>query len=319
MCLAFQLVRPEGPMPFMDLDSKALPLELWEALAKAAIAAGGKNAAKYDVSNKFYQRYENAGPDNSQSPPLLDAAAEAEMWKELASMYDSSGAGNLKTLLKDASQGKGQVQGIPTDRMARVYETYNNQALKGRFQFVVNFGGGTVLFNRMRRACQTALASRMKRNRTPATFCVQAWKVFGADAGQGRSDSCVVYLADTTGAPRVQDFIKDFLWPNISDIVADQFRPYGLCQIRPGTPVWGLDFPQKTKYQQVLAIDSQDVGNSYTSAGGMMGFYLGRGFELVDDSVWAKCQPSSGSQAQGRDELIAGAKANASEVLKSLA
>ena len=146
-------------MAFMDLDSQAVPLELWEALANVAIAAKTDDV-KHEVADKFYQRYENAGPQKSDSPPPYDQAAEAAMWKELADAYDAGG-NNLKTLLKDDSRGKGQVQGDPADRMARVYEVYNDQALKGRFQFVVGFGGGTVLFNRMRRACQTALASRM--------------------------------------------------------------------------------------------------------------------------------------------------------------
>lgn len=305
-------------MAFMDLDSKAVPLELWEALANVAIAAKTDDV-KHEVADKFYQRYENAGPQKSDSPPPYDQAAEAAMWKELADAYDAGG-NNLKTLLKDDSRGKGQVQGDPADRMARVYEVYNDQALKGRFQFVVGFGGGTVLFNRMRRACQTALASRMKRQRSPASFCVQSWKVFGADAGTGRSDSCVVYMADSYSSPRVQDFIKDFLSPNLNDILADQFRPYGLCEVRAGTRLWGLDYPSKTKFQQVLALTPDDVANNYTSAGGMMGLYLGRAFELVDASAYDKCTAAtSASRGQARSELISAAKAKAGEVLKALA
>lgn len=306
-------------MPFMDLDSKAVPLELWGALADAAITSD-RDAVKYAVANKFYDRYENAGPSRSDADdvPPLDPVAEAAMWKALANMYEGGGA--MKSILKDDSKGTAEVQGDPSDRLARVYETYNARTLTGRFQFVVTFGGGTVLFNRMRRACQTAIQSRMKRGRELTTFCVQSWKVFGAAGGSGRSDSCVVYLADRCATPRVQEFIKDFLWPNISDIVADQFRPYGLCQVRAGTPVWGLDYPQKTKFRQVLALSAQDVANNYTSAGGMMGFYLGRAFELVDDSVHDKCRaPSRSDRESGRNELIAGARAKAGDIIQQLA
>lgn len=306
-------------MAFMDLDSKAIPLQLWQTLANAAIA--NPQQVKYAVANKFYKRYENDGPVKpaTDEAPELDAAAEAAMWKELADLY--APGGNVKTLLKDDSRGTADVQGDPADSMARVYEVYNNQALKGRFQFVVSFGGGTVLFNRMRRACQTALQARMKRGRKPDSFCVQSWKVFGAAAGVGRSDSCVVYLADWYGASRVQAFVKDFLWPCVNDIVADQFRPYGLCRVQSGVAVWGLDYPAKAKFQNVLELDAQDVANNYTSAGGMMGMYLGRAFEMVDPGVYAKCAtpPRGSTRDSERNALIGAAQTNARAVLQQLA
>ena len=34
----------------------------------------------------------------------------------------------------------------------------------------------------------------------------------------------------------------------VNDIVADQFRPYGLCRVQSGVAVWGLDYPAKAKF-----------------------------------------------------------------------
>jgi hypothetical protein len=130
----------------------------------------------------------------------------------------------------------------------------------------------------------------------------------------------VVYLADWYGASRVQAFIKDFLWPCVNDIVADQFRPYGLCRVQSGVAVWGLDYPAKAKFQNVLELDAQDVANNYTSAGGMMGMYLGRAFEMVDPGVYARCAtpPRGSTKDSERNALIGAAQTNARAVLQQL-
>lgn len=326
-------------MPFMD--SKAIPRQLWENfadIAKSSDPAGAKMA----IADRFYDLYEHAGPSpgdqdkddgprdtasvtpntrarsntvTQRSGPYLSKQGEAATWKKVAQHMAKHEGKPLSGVLGDTSVGTALVQGQPDDALVRLYENYNDAPLTGRFQFVANFGGGTVIVNRMRQACQGYLQGRKAVD--PSKFCISQWKVFGAEGGSGRSDSCVVYLSQLCGSPAVQDFLEYHLYPRLRDVLADRFRPYGLCAVRPGRPLWGLDYPDKGKFRQVLRIDETAVKNNYTSAGGMMGLYLGRAFERAMERNEKSPSPSP-HPSQARDLLILQAQMNLAVVLKEL-
>src|SRR5262249_13097517 len=147
--------------------------------------------------------------------------------------------------------------------MTRLGESYNNSVpLQARCQFVVNQGGGMVLLNRMRRACQTYILERLGGD--VGRGVVMDLKVFREGAGVGRSDSCVIYLGAPYTDRSVSEFVEDYLWPNIKDLVEDQFQPLGLNRLCE-KPIWAINIPPSAVQKRVLKEDCCG------SAGGLMG------------------------------------------------
>jgi len=177
----------------------------------------------------------------------------------------------LGVTLKDQSVGTAHVQGVgdPTTMSMRLWEKYNEKARGDRFQFVVNQGGGMVLFNRMRRACQTCIHDKCGKD--PGKFVVRGWKVFGEEKGMGRSDSCCVYTAVKYTDPQLTTLVKEYIWPAVKDLVDPDFIPLGFHKVC-NLPLWAMPMPKASKEQAELGRTSKG------SAGGLMGNILAKAY-----------------------------------------
>jgi hypothetical protein len=189
--------------------------------------------------------------------------------------------------------------------MTRLGETYSNKVPLSRCQFLVSSGGGIVLFNRVRRACQSYIHKGCEGDVTRSV--VNQWKVFGEAAGIGRSDSCVLYLAERFDEGRVTQFIDGYLWPNVKDLVADQFQPMGLHRLRP-KPIWAINVPPWPVEHRVLGTLQGE------SAGALMGSILGRAFEKAQEEL-AKERPRSSNKGRSDEKspLLSSGKSEQNE------
>jgi hypothetical protein len=284
------------------MDLANVPETVWQQLAQKAVEAGGKDV-KATVDNYFYDHIYRRWTIDFQKIDYtsnMDGVKDVG-WAELADMW----AKGHKHILhaKDTSKGDTAMQtddNDPTHKGTRLGEKYTDDATASRFQFLVSSGGGMVLLNRMRRACQQYIADKQ------ATV-VQWWKVFGESfADQGQSDACVVYLVLDYDDPEVIEFINKYLWPNIKDIVNDKFVPVGLVKVD-NKPLWATWIPSRDKWSRVLGANT--IETHYGSAGGLMGLVFGIAFANA-----VKTNPSF-----GKDALIPVAKQNARQLLAALA
>jgi hypothetical protein len=288
----------------MDLDN--IPEEVWQSLASHTVcaAAEGVNVDR-EVRNYFYRHIyrrwakDFAYAENLAGQPDAGWAKVAELWGQAKDQGASLGQ-----LLGDDSVGIPVIQvaaNDPTHKQTRLGERYSRGPSPSRFQFLVHSGGGMVLLNRMRVACQKYI----KDNRSTV---VDWWKVFGESfAQQGQSDACVVYLLLMYTDPQVTHFIDNYLWKNIHDIVNERFVPIGLTKVN-NKPLWATFMPSKAKWSQVFGPDN--VEGHYGSAGGLMGFTLGKAFS---QALGANPEISSFP-----DALVRPAKEKAAGVLQEL-
>jgi hypothetical protein len=284
-----------------QLAQRALQL----ALRRDNVAVGVANYFYDDLYTKWSQgsrdvKYEMNLPAKGNEPAKPDAG-----WKQLAQKLVgiATQGKKLGEAYSDDTRGiiyEQQDSNDPEHRGTRLGEEYSDATMHGRFQFVVSRGGGMVLLNRMRRACQQFMADNA------GVTVVGAWKVFGEANGVGRSDSCVAYLVEEYDAARTSTFIERYLWPNIKDLVADQFVPIGLIRLG-GKPIWALGYPPIEKYRQIFG--HQSTEDNYTSAGGMMGDVFGHAFKEAVDTT---------SGVRNADKLVAPAKAKARALLHRL-
>jgi hypothetical protein len=286
----------------MDIDN--VPGPVWVLLAKQARQADKKrsNVAK-TVDDYFYNHVYRRWtidfqPINYKSN--LDGVKDVG-WATLAKEWIKPGPAKIGP--KDHSTGAraNQVEdNDPTHAGTRLGESYSDKASVSRFQFLVESGGGMVLLNRMRRACQEYFAVE---NAT----VVKWWKVFGENfADKGQSDACVVYLLLPYDDPDVVDFIDNYLWPNVKDIINDKFVPCGLVRIG-AKPLWATWIPSRDTWGKTFGKSTLET--HYGSAGGLMGLVFGKAFSQA--IAKAKGPIDEGS-------LIAAAKVQARAVISSL-
>jgi hypothetical protein len=104
------------------------------------------------------------------------------------------------------------------------------------------------------------------------------WKIFGEQAGQGRSDSCVVYLNRTFRDPRVTRVWEEYILdnPDLARSVNTSFKASGLYDM--GQGAWGLDIPRLELFIKQCAASS-----IRESAGFIIGTVLGQGYALAVD------------------------------------
>jgi hypothetical protein len=286
------------------MDLERVPGPVWDLLANQAISASqAKQPVWRVVDDYFYKHvYRRWTIDFQKIEYTSNLAGVKDVgWKQIAERWKKG----FRKLLpsKDQSVGETAMQtdeNDPDHRGTRLGEKYSDEPGVSRFQFLVSSGGGLVLLNRMRRACQTCIADNPWR-------VVKWWKVFGESfADQGQSDACVVYLLRPFDDRYVLHFINNYVWPNIKDIVNDKFVPVGLVQID-DKPLWGVWIPSKDKWSQEFGKGT--IPTHYGSAGGLMGLVFGYALE---EAVMASPKAVAA-------ELIPVAKEYGREILERLA
>ncbi|WP_418317516.1 hypothetical protein [Piscinibacter sakaiensis] len=288
------------------MDIENVPGQVWDLLAAQARQAAAANQPVLGTVDDYfydhiYRRWTaDFNPINYQSNQqgVIDVG-----WADLARQW--APGSSAKAGPGDQSKGLQAMQadaGDPSHRGTRLGEKYSNQPTVSRFQFLVGSGGGIVLLNRMRRACQLYIAQHRG-------TVVQWWKVFGESfAEQGQSDACVVYLLKPYDDPLVLEFIDGYLWPNIRDIVNDRFVPVGLVRIG-GRPLWATWIPSRSKWSNVFGAGT--LNTHYGSAGGLMGLVFGNAFARA---VRTRTALDNVSNAV----LITAAKIEARRIIRSL-
>jgi hypothetical protein len=289
------------------MNPDTIPPLVWRELAILALKTNSTDKANFRgvLDQKFYYGlYAKASGGR-----YVSKTEDKSIWKTFVDLFRANDAKPLaeafgpqklpKSIAPASVLNKGlallQIDG-DDDKMARAYEYYNARPLAARFQFVVHSGGGIVLFNRMRRACQEyihALGDDPKRS------VVTQWKVFGEEAQIGRSDSCVAYLAERIESPAVSEVVGH-VWQNAKDLIDGQFEAMGMTKIG-GAPIWGFNIPAEEKELLVL---SQASGGS---AGGLMASVLSlayyyailefryNGIDVVQDALVMKAKEKTKS------------------------
>jgi hypothetical protein len=286
------------------MDLSKVPQIVWEQLAKCAVqhADQGADVVRRQVDDFFYKTiYRRWARDYQKIDYTSNLEGETDVgWFEVAEMWKQGHQGVLGK--PDATRGRTQMQtneNDPTHKGTRLGEAYSDGDSPARFQFLVNAGGGLVLLNRMRRACQTYIADK-------EFTVVQWWKVFGESfAEQGQSDACVVYLLYPLDDPDVLEFVENYLWPNIKDLVDDKFTPVGLVRVA-DKPIWATWIPDENTWETVYG--KETLYTHYGSAGGLMGLVFGKAFARAVEE-----KPNSDA-----DEPIPAAKRYAEDVIEQL-
>jgi len=255
------------------MNLKSIPDTVWLKLTKEAIEAKRTQSdVGRGVRSLFYSHIYSKWSQGkvTYSPNLagdMDAGWDTMVgeWTKVERSQKSLG-----DVLKDDSVGKAYVQGKGgPESSVRLWEKYNKQARGDRFQFVVTMGGGMVLFNRMRRACQTYIIEKLKGD--PSKFVVRGWKVFGEQQGEGRSDSCCVYLACKYTDRNLTTLVNKYIWPNIQDLVDSNFVPLGFYKVC-NKPLWAMRMPPAGREQAEFGQPGKG------SAGGLMASVFAKGF-----------------------------------------
>lgn len=287
----------------MNLDS--IPEPVWkELVAKGQQAKLKKQNVASAIGQYFYDHVyaKWAERESLEYEPNLPGKMDSG-WTKLVEIWKSMTGKKIGKSLKDDSFGSPTTQqsGDTEEQRihgARLWEHYRSGATVSRFQFVVSAGGGMVLFNRMRRACQLYLHDVLKGDTEKSV--VKGWKIFGEGRGQGRSDSCVVYLVVSSSDPGVKKLVSDYIYKNVKDLVNEDFTPLGFKRID-GKPMWVMDLPSKSKQQKIFGVKGT------ASAGGFMKRILGPAI--------AKAIDSDGPEV---GKIILKAKSNARDTLKLL-
>lgn len=270
---------------------------VWSKLSKEAILQLSKNqSVNSSVHTLFYKHIyskwsEGAVHYNQNQVDRLDAG-----WHELVIQWHAvkQEGKSIGGSLNDDSVGTARVQGFGNPGTARLWEKYNEKPSGDRFQFVVTQGGGMVLFNRMRRACQMYLKEKCGGDTNK--FVVRGWKVFSEQQGMGRSDSCCVYTAVKYTDSRLATLVTEYVWPAVKDLVDANFIPLGFYKLC-DKPLWAMPMPDRTT-------ESMELGKtSKGSAGGLMGNIFAKAYaDAVDKGV--KKDPELTKQAKVEAQAI---------------
>lgn len=248
----------------MNLSS--IPDAVWSKLSKEAMSKD-PNVRDLFYSHIYSKWSEGQVQYNQNMVDEVDAG-----WDELVEEWDKIELSkkDLGAALKDDSVGSAHIQGKggPSSKI-RLWEKYNKKARGDRFQFVVSEGGGMVLFNRMRRACQQFMIDKLGSD--PNKFVVRGWKVFGEAQGIGRSDSCCVYTAVKYTDPQLETLVKDYVWPAVSDLVNANFIPLGFYKVC-NKPLWAMPMPDPAREQKEFRKTCRG------SAGGLMSNILAKAY-----------------------------------------
>lgn len=251
------------------MNLTTIPDSDWLELAQEATwSRRARQSVKTNVHNHFarhiyriwphtfaYQYNHSGGPDVGWVNAVLE-------WENVRD------ARSLAAGLRDHSIGQAELQDDPRNPLigARLGEYYGDRE-GDRVQFLVLRGGGLVLLNRMRRACQTYLATVGATQRT-----VMAWKVWGEDVTQTRSHCCVIYLGSKFDDPTVEHLLRAFIWPNVADLIDRQHPPAGMHRAA-NLPFWAMRMPRGAKEREILG------KASHGSAESLIGMVLGQSYE----------------------------------------
>jgi hypothetical protein len=304
----------------MNVDT--IPQIVWDELAVLAIVTGYPKDVQQQRSfcaqldHKFYRGlYVTA---SSSGGKYVKRTEEKSVWQQFVSFFWTSNQKPLSEVLAPPklpksinpksvlNKGTAVLQidnkAAPNEadvKMARVYESYNSRTLAARFQFVVHSGGGIVLFNRMRRACQEYIHAL---GDNPEHSAASAWKVFGEEGQIGRSDSCVTYLAERFESDAVTALIA-YVWQNTKDLIDAEFEAMGMTKVD-GKAIWGFNIPDERLEMSVLGERSQG------SAGGLMAVvlknaYLAAMLELGADGKTVEKKPLADKAKANSRALVA--------------
>lgn len=287
----------------MNLDT--IPDLVWLELAMCARLAvkqntGVRKLVRDVFYNQIYSKWSQGAVTYKDNIDGQKDAGWDEVVIEWVKVAQASKQHSLGSVLGDDSVGKAHAQGEIVDgklKSVRLWEKYRHGE-GDRFQFVVNSGGGMVLFNRMRQACQRYILEHLKGEQNRSA--VRGWKVFSETQGEGRSDSCVVYLGCSYKDPEVTLLVTKYIWPNVSDLVDANFQPIGFFSVD-NKPLWAMPLPSVARGRKVLHVELKG------SAGGLMGYVLGLAFE--------QAAPQADDDAS---DLAQRGKAKAAEIVKAL-
>ena len=278
----------------MNLES--IPEDVWTKLTAAAMA--DINSVRNTLYNDIYAKWSEGKVSYHDNLAEETDAGWPELvveWKKI-----EGAGGSLGGQLDDDSVGGAHVQGGDgPDSGVRLWEKYNGKARGDRFQFVVTEGGGMVLFNRMRRACQQFMIDKLGSD--PEQFAVRGWKVFGEEKQKGRSDSCCVYTAVKYTDQQLKDLVEGYVWPAVKDLVDADFVPIGFHKVC-GHPLWAMPMPTSEREKAEYGKTSRG------SAGGLMGNILQEAY----------IQGAEGIPADDADALTVSAKKKAAEIVARL-
>lgn len=297
----------------MNLDT--IPPLVWRELAILALSLKFPKTDATNFLQKLDQKFYNGLYETASGGKYLKKTESSSTWSSFVALFRSSQGQTLakafgpkKPLPKSIDPKLVLNQGSPLlqednggDKMARVYESYNNRPLVARFQFVVQSGGGIVLYNRMRRACQEYIHVL---HDDPRNSVASSWKVFGEEGQIGRSDSCVTYLAAKIDTFAVKELVS-YVWKNTKDLIDAQFVAMGMTKID-DKPIWGFNIPAKSKELSVLGEASGG------SAGGVMACVLKRAYLAALLELGPKTKKGD------RDALIEKAKLKAKDLVTQL-
>jgi hypothetical protein len=251
------------------VELTTIPDSVWLELAQAAAwSMRARQSIRTEVYNHFarhiyrvwphtfaYQNNHPGGPDVGWVNAVLE-------WQDIER------APTIAHALGDHSIGRAASQDDPRNPLigARLGEYYGNRE-RDRVQFLVLRGGGLVLLNRMRRACQLYLGTS-----GAAQTVVMAWKVFGEDVTRTRNHCCVIYLGRKFDDPAVEQVLRVFIWPQVMDLIDRDFQPAGMYRVA-NLPFWAMRMPTPEREQLIFSTRTQG------SVERLMGLVLGQSFE----------------------------------------
>lgn len=246
------------------MNLETIPDTVWTKLSREALQEQPR------VANLFYRHIYSKWSEgqvqyNQNLPDEADAGWSSliKQWTSLEKVSKYFGL-SLGDSLGDDTVGRAYVQGKdgPEAEM-RLWEKYNSKPGGDRFQFVVDSGGGMVLFNRMRRACQQYIHDKLAGD--PEEFIIRGWKVFGEEFGDGRSDSCCVYMAVQYTNPEVNTVVEEYIWPQVKDLVNANFVPLGFYKVC-NHPLWAMRMPGEPRERLVLGDYSRGSAGALMSS-----------------------------------------------------
>ena len=278
------------------MNLQSIPDIVWSKLTKEAIVRRGQQGGVRPwVRSLFYEHIYSKWSEGKVDYSLNLADETDAGWDDLVVQWQaiSGESPSMGAALKDQSVGKAFVQGFDDHTSARLWEKYNQKSRGDRFQFVVNSGGGMVLFNRMRRACQVYIKEKCAGD--PGRSCVKGWKVFGEEKGMGRSDSCCVYTAVKYTDAGLTTLVENYIWPQVKDLVDTDFKPLGFYSVC-NKPLWAMPMPDPNREKLVLGRESKG------SAGGLMGNILAKAYtEAIEKRYFFESGLTKLAQAEAKE------------------
>ncbi len=251
------------------MNLTTIPDSVWLELAQAAVwSRRAKQEINLDVYNHFARHIYRVWPHAFSYENIHPGGPDVGWVNAVLEWQQVERAPSIAHDLRDQSIGGAWVQDDPRDPLMRTKlgENYANRNVD-RVQFLVLRGGGLVLFNRMRRACQTYLEVF-----GAAQTVLKSWKVFGENQTRTYSHCCVIYLARNFDDPAVEHALRTFIWPQVLDLIDNAYQPPGMYRAA-NLPFWAMRMPTREREQRIFGETTRG------SAEALMALVFGHSFE----------------------------------------